>query len=153
VESARCLRALVDRDYLHVHRIRVVVDNLSAHTPRPQPALYQAFPASFPGKLSRQAFPAPEARRMLRRLEFHYTPKHASWLNRVESAIGVVKGQCLDRRLSEPEALKVEIAAWEHARNEAGARIRGMFTTEKARTKTGRADPQPASPDEPIKPS
>ena len=137
LEFALCMRELVDRDYPNAYRIRVVLDNLSTHTPA---ALYQAFPA-------------PEARRILRRLEFHYTPKHASWLNMVEIEIGVLKGQCLDRRISEPEVLKAEIAAWEHARNGAGARIRWMFTTDKARTKMGRAYPQPASPDGSVKPS
>jgi transposase len=137
LEFAFCMRDLVDRDYPHAHRIRVVLDNLSTHTPA---ALYQAFPAS-------------EARRILRRLEFHYTPKHASWLNMVEIEIGVLKDQCLDRRISDPQVLKAEIAAWECARNSAGARIRWMFTTEKARAKMGRAYPQPISPDGPVKPS
>ena len=137
LEFALCMRALVDRDYPHAYRIRVVLDNLSTHTPA---ALYRAFPA-------------PEARRILRRLEFHYTPKHASWLNMVEIEIGVLKDQCLDRRISDPQVLKVEIAAWERARNSAGARIRWMFTTEKARAKMGRAYPQPVSPDGPVKPS
>jgi transposase len=136
-DFALSMRELVDADYPQAERIRVVVDNLSTHTPA---ALYQAFPA-------------PEARRILRHLEFHYTPKHASWLNMVEIEIGVLKGQCLDRRISEPERLKAEIAAWERARNSAGARIRWMFTTEKARTKMGRAYPQPDSPDGPVKPS
>jgi transposase len=137
LEFALCMRALVDEHYPHAERIRVVLDNLSTHTPA---ALYQAFPAA-------------EARRILRRLEFHYTPKHASWLNMVEIEIGVLKGQCLDRRISEPEVLRAEIAAWERARNSAGARIRWMFTTEKARTKMGRAYPQPTAPNGPVKPS
>ena len=99
------MRALVDQEYPHAHRIRIVVDNLSTqHTPA---ALYQAFPA-------------PEARRIVRRLEFHYTPKPASWLNMVEIEIGVLKDQCLDRRISEPEVLKAEIAAGERARASAG---------------------------------
>lgn len=136
LEFALCMRALVDRDYPHAQRIRVVLDNLSTHRPA---ALYQAFPA-------------PEARRILRRLEFHYTPKHASWLNMVEIEIGVLKDQCLDRRLGAPKVLKAEIAAWERARNSAGARIHWMFTTEKARAKMGRAYPLPASPDGLVKP-
>ncbi len=137
LEFALCMRNLVDREYPHAHRIRVVLDNLSTHAPA---ALYQTFPAA-------------EARRILRRLEFHYTPKHASWLNMVEIEIGVLKDQCLDRRISDPEVLKAEIAAWERARNSAGARIRWMFTTEKARAKMGRAYPQPASPDGLVEPS
>ena len=83
--------------------------------------------------------PTPGA--FLRRLEFHYTPKHASWLNMVEIEIGVVRGQCLDRRIDDPNNLISEIAAWEKQRNTAGARIKWMFTTEKARAKMGRAYP------------
>jgi hypothetical protein len=81
------------------------------------------------------------ARRILRRLEFHYTPKHASWLNMVEIEIGVLRGQCLDRRIDDPKRLISEIAAWERQRNAAGARIKWMFTTDKARAKMGRAYP------------
>jgi hypothetical protein len=77
--------------------IRVVLDNLSTHTPA---ALYQALPAS-------------EARRILRKLDFHYTPKHASWLNMVEIEIGVLRGQCLDRRIESRDRLVAEVVAWE----------------------------------------
>ena len=91
-----------------------------------------------------QTFPPAEARRILRRIEFRYTPKHASWLNMVEIEIGVLRGQCLDRRIDDPEWLRREIAAWEQQRNAARARIKWMFTTEKARAKMGRAYPQPA---------
>ena len=93
-----------------------------------RPALYEAFPPA-------------EARRILSRIEFHYTPKHASWLNMVEIEIGVLRGQCLDRRIDNPNRLISEIAAWEKQRNDAGARIKWMFTTEKARAKMGRAYP------------
>jgi hypothetical protein len=92
-----------------------------------------------------QAFAPAEARRILRRLEFHYTPKHASWLNMVEIEIGVLRSQCLDRRIDSKEQLISEIAAWERQRNSSGARIKWMFTTDKARAKMGRAYPQPAS--------
>ena len=78
---------------------------------------------------------------MLRRLEFHYTPKHASWLNMVEIEIGVLRGQCLDRRIPTRELLESEIAAWERQRNASGDRIKWMFTTDKARAKMGRAYP------------
>ena len=125
-DYAARLRELVDVDYPDAARIRVVQDNLSTHTPG---ALYEAFPAA-------------EARRILRRLEFHSTPKHASWLNMVEIEIGVLKGQCLDRRIDTRDLLEREIAAWERDRNAAGARISWMFTTEKARAKMGRAYPQ-----------
>jgi hypothetical protein len=101
---------------------RVVQDNLSAHSAG---AVYEAFAPA-------------EARRILRRLEF---PKHASWLNMVEIEIGVRRGQCLDLRIDDPKQLISEIAAWEQQRNAAGARIKWMFTTDKARAKMGRAYP------------
>ena len=78
---------------------------------------------------------------ILRRLDFHFTPKHASWLNMVEIEIGVLRGQCLDRRIDDPMELNREIAAWERQRNTAGARINWMFTTDKARSKMGPAYP------------
>src|SRR6186713_1091972 len=124
-DYARCIRDLVDIHYPDAEIIRVVQDNLSTHSAG---ALYQTFPPA-------------EARRIRERLEFHYTPKHASWLNMVEIEIGVLKGQCLDRRIDHPEALEREIAAWQHRRNAAGARVKWMFTTEKARAKMGRAYP------------
>jgi hypothetical protein len=88
-----------------------------------------------------QAFPPAEARRILRRVEFHYTPKHASWLNMVEIEIGVLRGQCLDRRIDDSKRLRREIAVWERKRNAARSRIKRMFTTDKARAKMGRAYP------------
>jgi len=126
-DYAQCMRDLVDLHYPDVEYIRVVQDNLSTHTAA---ALYQAFPPA-------------EARRILRRLEFHYTPKHASWLNMVEIELAVLRSQCLDRRIATQEQLKSEIATWEHQRNASGARIKWMFTTDKARAKMGRAYPQP----------
>ena len=105
-DFADCMRDLADIHYPDADRIRVVMDNLSTHTAG---ALYEAFPA-------------PEAHRVLQRLEFHYTPKHASWLNMVEIEIGVLRGQCLDRRIGEREVLVSEIDAWERQRNASGAR-------------------------------
>jgi len=137
VEFAQCMRELVDVDYPQAERVRVVMDNLSTHTPG---SLYEAFPAS-------------EAHRILRRLEFHYTPKHASWLNMVEIEIGVLKAQCLDRRIDDRERLAREIAAWERQRNAAGAQVKWLFTTQKARAKMGRAYPDPAAPTQPAKES
>jgi transposase len=138
VDFATCMRELTDVDFPTAERIRVVLDNLSTHSPG---ALYQAFPAC-------------EARRVLRRLEFHYVPKHASWLNMVEIEIGVLRGQCLDRRIATKEELKSEIAAWQRQRNASGARIKWMFTTEKARAKMGRAYPQlDTVPNQPLKES
>ncbi len=136
-DYAARLQELVDHDYPQAERIRVVQDNLSTHTPG---SLYETFPAA-------------EAHRILRRLEFHFTPKHASWLNMAEIEIGVLKGQCLNRRIDDREKLEREIAAWERARNAAGARVKWMFTTDKARAKIGRAYPDPAAPTQPAKES
>jgi transposase len=127
VDFAACMRDLVDVHFPKAERIRVVLDNLSTYSAA---ALYQTFRAE-------------EARRVLRRLEFHYVPKHASWLNMVEIEIGVLARQCLDRRIASIEQLAAETAVWERQRNAAGARIKWMFTTEKARAKMGRAYPQP----------
>jgi len=122
------MRELVDVAFPEAERIRVVLDNLSTHTAA---ALYAAFPPA-------------EARRVLRHLEFHYTPKHASWLNMVEIEIGVLKGQCLDRRIESCVRLVAEIDAWQSQRNQSRARITWMFSTDKARTKMARAYPNPS---------
>jgi hypothetical protein len=124
-DFAACMRDLTDIHYPDADQIRVVMDNLSTHTAG---ALYDTFPA-------------PEAHRILQRLEFHYTPKHASWLNMVEIEIGVLRSQCLDRRISEREVLHTEVAAWQRQRNASGARIKWKFTTQKARQKLSRAYP------------
>jgi len=113
------MRELTDVHFPKAESIRVVLDNLSDALPG---SLYQAFPPC-------------EARRVLRRLEFHYVPKHASWLNMVEIEIGVLRGQCLDRRIATREQLESEVATWERQRNASGARIKWMFTTAKARDK------------------
>lgn len=127
-DFAECMRDLVDLHYPKADCIRVVMDNLSTHSAG---SLYEAFPA-------------PEAHRVLSRLEFHYTPKHASWLNMVEIEIGVLRGQCLDRRIGARDRLISEIAAWEKQRNAKRARIKWMFTTDRARAKLARAYPDPA---------
>jgi transposase len=128
-DFAICMRELSDVHFPEAERIRVVLDNLSTHSAG---ALYRAFPAC-------------EARRVLRRLEFHYVPKHASWLNMVEIEIGVLRSQCLDRRIATQEQLVSEVAAWQQQRNTSRAGIKWMFTTEKARAKMGRAYPEPVS--------
>jgi transposase len=129
VDFAECMRELVDEHYPEAERIRVVLDNLSAHSAG---ALYQAF--------------APEeARRILDRIEFHFTPKHASWLNMVEIEIGVMVKQCLDRRIPDKATLVSEIASWERRRNSERARIKWMFTVERARAKMGHAYPVPSA--------
>jgi transposase len=126
-DFALCMRELTDVHYPKAERIRVVLDNLSTHSPG---ALYQTFPAD-------------EARRILRRLDFHFVPKHASWLNMVEIEIGVLASQCLDRRIESYSRLVAETAAWEKRRNTERARVTWSFTTEKARAKMGRAYPTP----------
>lgn len=124
-DFAHCMRDPVDLHYPNAPVIRVVLDNLSIHSTG---ALYDAFPPQ-------------EARRVLKRLEFHHTPKHASWLNMVEIEIGVLRSQCLDRRIEDKASLVAEIAAWELQRNANGDKIKWMFTTEKAREKLRRAYP------------
>ena len=125
-DFAECMRELVDMHFPEADCIRVVLDNLSTHT---SAALYQSFPPA-------------EARRVIRRLEFHYTPKHASWLNMVEIEIGVLRTQCLDRRIDNREDMETEIAAWQYQRNASATRINWMFSTEKARAKLARAYPK-----------
>jgi hypothetical protein len=124
-DFAHCLRDLVDVHYPGAPVIRVVLDNLSTHSAG---ALYAAFPA-------------PEAHRVLQRLEFHHTPKHASWLNMVEIEIGVLRSQCRDRRIDNKDQLVAEISAWEKKRNIDKARVNWMFTTPKAREKLSKAYP------------
>ena len=129
-DFAACMRDLSDSHFPEAEKIRVVMDNLSTHSAA---SLYSALPA-------------PEARRILRRLEFHYTPKHASWLNMVEIELNVLTKQCLDRRISSREKLIAEIAAWEKHRNNSAARIKWMFNTEQARAKMKRAYPKLKTP-------
>jgi transposase len=122
LDFAYQMKTLVEQHYPQAECVRVVLDNLSTHTAA---ALYDTFDPA-------------QARRILRRLEFHYVPKHASWLNMVEIEIGVLKQQCLSRRIPSRELLVSEIAAWQAHRNTAAARIQWMFTTERAREKLGR---------------
>jgi hypothetical protein len=119
IDYAYCMRALVDVFYPDAEVIRVVQDNLSTHK---LASLYEAFEPA-------------EARRILERLEFHFTPKHGSWLNMAEIELNVVNSQCLDRRIPEKETLVTEIAAWEHQRNQQASTVNWQFTTADARTK------------------
>ncbi len=100
-DFADCMKALVDIGFPQAGVIRVVLDNLNTHTPA---ALYEAFEPA-------------EARRIARKLEFHYTPKHGSWLNMVEIELSVLLRECLERRIPDIPTLQAEIAAWEHERN------------------------------------
>lgn len=123
VDFAHCMRELVDEDYPKADTIRVVLDNLSTHAPA---SLYKAFPAE-------------EARRILRRLEFHFTPKHASWLNMAEIEISNMNQQCLDRRIADKKILVQELQHWQEQRNDEKATINWMFNIDKAREKLNRA--------------
>jgi len=125
VDFAHQMRWLVDEAYPEAEVVRVVLDNLNTHRPA---SLYQAF------------VPA-EARRIVRRLEFHYTPKHGSWLNMAEIEFSVLSRQCLDRRIPDEKTLKLELAALEDQRNRAGATVNWQFTSEDARVKLRRIYP------------
>lgn len=122
-DFAECMQDLVDIHYPNAEKIHLVLDNLNTHSPA---SLYKTFEPQ-------------EARRILRKIEFHYTPKHASWLNMVEIEIGNMNQQCLDRRISDWDTLKSELAIWEYDRNVEKATINWMFDLDKARTKLTRA--------------
>lgn len=124
-DFAHQMQHLVDDHHPQAEVIRLVVDNLNIHNPA---ALYEVFPA-------------PEARRILAKLEFHYTPKHASWLNQVEIEISVLSRQCLERRLPDQQRLTCEIAAWENQRNAQKAKIDWRFSAADARVKLQRSYP------------
>jgi len=119
IEYAHCMRNLVDVFFPDAEVVRVVQDNLSTHKPA---ALYEAFEPA-------------EARRILERLEFHFTPKHGSWLNMAEIELNVLGSQCLDRRIPEKETLITEVVAWERQRNQNASTVNWQFTTEDARIK------------------
>ncbi len=125
VDWAQCMRDLVDVHFPEAERIMVVQDNLNTHTPA---ALYAAFPPE-------------EAKRIWDKLEFHYTPKHGSWLNMAEIELSVLSRQCLDRRIGEAETLTREIQQWEEERNATRAKIEWRFTTKDARLKLQRLYP------------
>jgi hypothetical protein len=117
LDWAHAVRELVDVHYPHASTIRLVLDNLNTHVGG---SLYDAFPPA-------------EARRILDRLEIHYTPKHGSWLNMAESELSILARQCLDRRIAEVGTLVREVAAWERRRNSIPARMEWRFTTADAR--------------------
>ncbi len=121
-DFAQQMRALVDVHCADADKIRVVLDNLSSHTGA---ALYETFEAA-------------EARRILRKLEFHYTPKHGSWLNMAEIEISILGRQCLHRRLDNVNRLRAETLAWETPRNAVRAPTTWRFTVSDARSKLHR---------------
>jgi hypothetical protein len=124
-DFAQQMRDLVDHHFPDATTIRVVLDNLNTHTPA---ALYEAFPPA-------------EARRLLRKLDFHYTPVHGSWLNMAELEFSMLSRQCLGRRIGDRATLAAEIAAWETSRNNQRATISWQFTVDDARRKLHRLYP------------
>jgi transposase len=118
-DFARLIQRLVDEWYPEAEKIVLVLDNLSTHS---SAALYETFAPA-------------EARRLVEKLEIHYTPKHGSWLNVAEMELSVVARQCLDRRIADLETLRREVAAWVATRNAAVVKVDWQFTTADARVK------------------
>ncbi len=125
IDFAHVLREVVDEDYADAEVIVLVMDNLNTHKPA---SLYEAFEPD-------------EARRILNRLEIHYTPKHGSWLDMAEIELNVLQKQCLNRRIPDRATLNEEVAAWEQSRNNANNKVDWQFTTQDARTKLKRLYP------------
>jgi len=125
LDFAQQMKWLVDERYPEADLVRVTLDNLNTHKPA---SLYEAFEPE-------------EARRIIKKLEFHYTPKHGSWLNMAEIELSVLQRQCLDRRIPDQQTLKQEIAAWERQRNEEKATIDWRFSITDAREKLKRLYP------------
>ena len=119
IDYAHMLRDLSDLHFADAEKIILVQDNLNTHVPA---SLYEAFP---PG----------DARRLVERFEWHYTPKHGSWLNMAEAELAVLAGQCLNRRIPDPKALDREVSAWQTTRNSQNAKADWRFTTDQARIK------------------
>lgn len=125
VDWAKYIKDIVDTHYPEAAKITVVMDNLNTHKPS---SLYQAFSPT-------------EARRLLNKLEFHYTPKHGSWLNMAEIEFSVLSRQCLDGRIPDQATLKQKVAEWEQARNGRAVKADWQFKTEDARIKLKRLYP------------
>lgn len=124
-DFAHCLKWLSDEVYPEAELIRIVLDNLNTHK---LAALYKAFPPE-------------EARRLARRFELIYTPKHGSWLNMAEIELNVLSAQCLDRRVSDKAVLTAEVTVWQQQRNQEAATVDWQFSTEDARIKLKRLYP------------
>jgi hypothetical protein len=125
MDYAQMLKAIADTQFPKAAKIVLVQDNLNTHKPA---SLYEAFSAA-------------EARRLVERFEWHYTPKHGSWLNMAESELSVLSGQCLDRRIPDKPSLVAEVAAWENSRNKKHVKADWHFTTADARVKLKRLYP------------
>jgi uncharacterized small protein (DUF1192 family) len=125
MDYAQVLKELSDTHFPGSAKIVLVQDNLNTHKPA---SLYEAFPPA-------------EARRLVERFEWHYTPKHGSWLDMAESELSVLSSQCLDRRIPDQRVLKDEVEAWEADRNRKHAKANWQFTTADARVKLSRLYP------------
>ena len=125
LDYAQVLQDLADRHFPAVSKIVLVQDNLSTHKPA---SLYEAFPAA-------------KAHRLVERFEWHYTPKHGSWLDMAESELSVLSGQCLDQRIPDKQTLIDEVAAWQNDRNKHHAKADWHSTTADARIKLKRLYP------------
>jgi hypothetical protein len=121
-DFAHCLKDVVDVHFPEAAVIRLVTDQLNTHRPA---VLYATFEAE-------------EARRIARKLEWHYTPKHGSWLDMAEVELAVLSRQCLDRRIPDMETVEYVVGRWEERRNEARATVEWQFTTDQARAKLER---------------
>jgi len=119
IDWAYQIKELLEVHYPAVRKVILVMDNLNTHTGS---SLYEAFPPA-------------EARRLLDRLEIHYTPKHGSWLNIAEIELRILNSQCLNRRISDIDSLKREVSPWQKQRNNANSRIDWQFASEDARIK------------------
>jgi hypothetical protein len=119
------IKQMLDKRYPKAVKVRLVMDNLNTHN---LAALYETFEPE-------------EARRLVERLDIHYTPKHGSWLNMAEIELSVLKGQCLDRRIPDMVTMQTEIAAWEKDRNNSARKINWQFKTSDARIKLKRLYP------------
>jgi hypothetical protein len=125
IDYAKVLKDLSDTHFPKARKIILVQDNLNTHKPA---SLYEAFPAA-------------EARRLVERFEWHYTPKHGSWLDMAEAELSVLSGQCLDRRIPDKSTLAQEVAAWETSRNKKQVKTDWHFTNADARVKLKRLYP------------
>ena len=125
VDWAEFIKEIADEHYPEAEVITLVMDNLGTHTPG---ALYERYKPA-------------EAKRILDRFEFVFTPKHGSWLDMAEIELNVLNNQCLDQRIGTIEKVREEVEAWENARNEFTKKINWQFTTEKARIKLKRLYP------------
>lgn len=119
------IREIVDVHYPSAKKVVLIMDNLNTHV------LYAFY----------EVFEPEEARRLIEKLEIHYTPKHGSWLNMAEIELSVLSGQCLDRRIGSEDELKQEITKWQEKRNEKEVKVNWQFTTQDARIKLKRLYP------------